>query len=135
MAQAIPGFGNPAGLSCRIGTLLARACLLLLVVGGGCAPGHSEPASPLATAVIARDTVHVKQLVDAGEDANGLWMGTPLLAIALADGQNAIAQTLFEGGARVDAEVDGVGMVDAFYRDGERNAGAWLEAHGAHRKP
>lgn len=135
MAQALLGFGIQAGHSGRIGTLLTAACLLLLLMVGGCAQGGSEPAPPLAAAVIARDAARVKQLVDAGEDANGLWMGRPLLEWALADGQNAIAQTLFEGGARVDAEVDGLGMVDAFYRDGESNAGAWLEAHGAHRKP
>lgn len=125
MRNALPGFGFRSTLG------LLSALLLLLA---GCASGQA-PTSALADAVMARDAARVQRLVDGGEDANEPWMGTPLLAMALADGQPAIAQLLFDGGARVDAEIEGVGMVDAFYRDGDTVSGAWLEAHGAVRKP
>lgn len=125
MGLALPGFANR---TCLVWVL---AALLFL---GGCDPGGA-PASPLAEAVVTHDLERVRQLVNSGEDANAPWMGRPLLALALADGQPDIAQALFDGGARVDAEIDGVGMVDAFYRDGDTVSGAWLEAHGAIRKP
>lgn len=114
---------------------MKRFLSLLVLVGlVGCAQG---PLPGLHAAVVSGDAEQVRAQLQQGEDPNGRdSVGQPALVYALDQGDFAIAQLLIDGGADVNAEIEpGITIVDALDRAQKRDAGDWLVARGAHRKP
>ncbi len=104
-----------------------------LIVFAFVLPGfRAEPETPLATAAFNGQTAEVQRLIVAGDDVNAFaGGGFPALAWASRTGQIEAMHALKEGGAKLDAQDQGVNgwtpIMHALHKDHTKAALALLE--------